>query len=306
MKHCVFRTYRDGAGDPHILYPDPETTLLSDAFAGTAAMKGCLYPFKLASHNGDFGSDTFRGCFTNATTPALDQMSRLSTYHEQRCRVSALVNIAPPVPNPRDLYKIKHQGSWASVSSKSSSGSTNFDRDSDRLGGNQNEGFFKRKARSISRGLHKGRADGSEDTLKTDTDSGMNSRNGRATSLDARSDSKKGGRPWNWREFPVIKRQFRVQKYEEVQRTLQDDRNDHVEETRKRLGQMNPEALYIPLAPRTAPEKTALNDTSALDEAQSSIDQYLKTPDVKEKLGKAAVRILKPDGANEPYIVRSM
>lgn len=306
MEHCVFRTYRaDGAGDPHILYPDPETTLLSDAFAGTAAMKGCLYPFKLASHHGNFGSDTFRGCFTNATTTALDQMFRLSTNREQKCRVSALVNIAPPVPNPRDLYKIKHQGSWASTSSKSSNGSTNLDRDSDRLGGNQKEGFLKRKARSISRGLIRGRSDGSEATLNPVTENGMNSRNGRATSLDARSDSK-ARRPGNWRKLPVIRLQFRVQKYEEVQRTLQVDRNNHVEETRKRLGQMDREALYIPLAPRTAPEKTALNDASALDEAQSSIDRYLKTPDVKDKLAKAAVRILKPDGANEPTIERSI
>lgn len=304
LQYCLFRTYRaESAGDPNILYPDPETTLLSDAFAGTAAMKGCLYPFKLSSQKGAFGSDTFRGCFTNATTPALNQMSRLSTYHRQNCRVSALVNIAPPVPSPADLYNIKHHGSWASVSSKSSNSSndsTNPERDSEMLGEKSTRRFFRRKARSSSRGPNGTVSIGSENTLRPTSDGGRNGRNGRAISLDARNDSKERRKSLNWREFPVIRRSFRVQKYAEVQKSLQEDRNDHVRETEGRLRRMDPQALYVPLAPSHAPERTALNDASALPEAQSNIDEYLRRQDVQESLTKAAAHILRPYGADEP------
>lgn len=297
MQNCIFRTYRaDGVEDPNILYPDPETTLLSDAFAGTAAMKGCLYPFKLAPHNGDFGSDTFRGCFTNATTQALDQMSRLSKHQGQNCRVSALVNIAPPVPSPADLYKIKHQGSWASVSSKSSNGSNNSEHDSEMPGRKESRGIFS-KARSSFRRLNgtvvdKGDSSGSGNALMLTTHGGINGRNSRATPLDSKIDSEKDRRALNWREFPIIRRSFRAQKYEDMQKSLQKDRMEHVEKTKVRLQKIDPDSLYVPLAPTNAPEKTALNDASALPEAHSNIDEYLKMAEVQEKLKKAAAHIL--------------
>lgn len=309
MQNCIFRTYRaDGVKDPNILYPDPETTLLSDAFAGTAAMKGCLYPFKLAPHSGDFGSDTFRGCFTNATTHALDQMSRLSEHQGQNCRVSALVNIAPPVPSAADLYKIKHQGSWASVSSKSSNGSNNSERDSEIRGGKENRGLFRRQARSRSPRLNctvvdNGNSNGSGNALIPITDSGTNGRN-RSTSLNPRTDSRKNRRVWKWREFPIIRRSFRTQKYEDMQKSLQKDRMEHVKETKVRLQKIDPDALYVPLAPTNAPEKTALNDASTLPKARSNIDEYLKVPEVQEKLAKAAAHILRSYGANEASTAR--
>ena len=306
-QYCLFRTYRtDDAGDPDVLEPNPQSTLLSEAFAATAAMKGCLYPFKLKLYPGDFGSDTFRGCFTNATTPALDQISRLSSYHGQDFRVSTLVNIAPPVPSPADLYKIKHQGSWASVSSKSSNDSTNSGRHSEAASDQSKNRFFRRKARSSSRGLNhavveKADSNAFGNSLNPITNEG---RNGRATSLDARTNSRER-RSWNWRDLPVVRRSFRAQKYAEIQRSLQEDRNDHVKETQIRLQQMNPDALYVPLTPNNAPEKTALNDASALPEAQSNIDEYLSMPEIQERLKTAAVRILKYYGTNESSFLRS-
>lgn len=301
MQDCLFKTYRtDHAGDPQILEPNPEETRLSEAFAATAAMKGCLYPFKLKLYGGEFGSDTFRGCFTNATTPALNQISKLSAHTGPHFQISALVNIAPPVPSPADLYKIKHQGSWASVSSKSSRGSTNSERDSETTGRKLHLKIFRRKARSSSRGLNHTVVDnvdsnGNGNSLKPNTNEG---RNVRASSVDTRTTHREKKR-WNWREFPVVRWSFRSQKYKEIQMDLQQDRDEHVRETRDRLQQMDPEALYVPLAPTNAPEKTALNDASALPEAQSKIDDYLRRPGVQESLTEAAVRILEMYGRKE-------
>lgn len=276
------------------MYPDPEQTLLSDAFAGTAAMKGCLYPFKLSSHRGSFGSDTFHGCFTNATTPALGELDKCAKDRGQNVRVSVLVNIAPPVPSPADLYKIKHSGSWASASSKSSTESTDSKRRSGMAAIKQNTTFFRRKAKKSDNDppSDRTRSNNKKNISNAMSDKGIDGSDGITVPSGGQFDSGKRKKPAKWRDLPVVRRSFRVQKYAEIQMSLQRDRNQHVEDTKLRLHQMDPQALYVPLAPDNAPDKTALNDASALPEVQGNIDEFLGRPEIQEKIINAAARIL--------------
>ena len=68
---------------------------------------------------------------------------------------------------------------------------------------------------------------------------------------------------------------------------------------------MDPNALYVPLAPTNSPDKTALNDASALPEAQANIDEYLTTQKVQEDLETAAEHILKSYGKNKSFTANS-
>ena len=162
----------------------------------------------------------------------------------------------------------------------------------------KNRGFLRRK-------LNNGRdVNDSENTLQASTHSGTDGGRGRV-SVDAKNELRERRGSSKWREFPFVRRAFRKQKYAQIQRDLQEARDQHVSETRTRLEQMDPNALYVPLAPTNSPDKTALNDASALPEAQANIDEYLTTQKVQEDLETAAEHILKSYGKNKSFTANS-